>query len=178
MKMNLAGTTRKALVAAIAEITGKKPVYKGMPTSAYEVCCITVERDGSIVCEDEERLSSLLQSLAEKGFTAEDKATEATEPQEPIGLTVTLPLEAAAVGNLTNLLEAKGTLIKKALGISDTPIVVTEETISFPWFTLVPNADEAKAYTQLIAALCHMVMAGLMDLINWRYRLKTISALH
>ena len=31
-KMNLNGTTRKALVAAIAEITGEKAIYRAMPT--------------------------------------------------------------------------------------------------------------------------------------------------
>lgn len=30
-KMNLNGTTRKALVAAIAEITGEKAIYRAMP---------------------------------------------------------------------------------------------------------------------------------------------------
>lgn len=60
------------------------------------------------------------------------------------------------VGNLTNLLEAKGSLIKKALGISELPIEITEEQISFPWFSDGLDADTVKAYTDFIAALCKM----------------------
>lgn len=71
-------------------------------------------------------------------------------------LTVAMPLEKVLVGNLTNLLEAKGSLIKKALGISELPIEITEEQISFPWFSDVLDADTVKAYTDFIAALCKM----------------------
>ena len=52
-KMNLNGTTRKALVAAIAEITGEKAIYRGVPTCNYGIDDITVTKDGSIVCPDE-----------------------------------------------------------------------------------------------------------------------------
>lgn len=71
-------------------------------------------------------------------------------------LTVAMPLDKVLVGNLTNLLEAKGNLIKKALGISELPIIIDEEKISFPWFTEGLDVDTAKAYTDFIAALCKM----------------------
>ena len=35
-KMNLNGTTRKALVTAIAEITGEQPIYCKVPTCNYD----------------------------------------------------------------------------------------------------------------------------------------------
>ncbi len=73
-----------------------------------------------------------------------------------MGLTVRIPLEKVAVGNLTRLLEVKGSLIKKALGINALPISIEEDTISFPWFEGLPGTDEVKAYTHLIAALCEM----------------------
>lgn len=41
-KMNLDGTTRKALVAAIEELTGEKAVYSRMPTCNYDIGEITV----------------------------------------------------------------------------------------------------------------------------------------
>ena len=47
-KMNLNGTTRKALVAAIAEITGEKAIYRAMPTCSCDIGEITVIKDGSI----------------------------------------------------------------------------------------------------------------------------------
>ena len=39
-----------------------------------------------------------------------------------VGLTVEIPLDKVAVGNLTKLLDAKGGLIRKALGITDLPL--------------------------------------------------------
>lgn len=75
---------------------------------------------------------------------------------ETIGFTISIPLDKVDIHNLTNLLEAKGTLIKKALGITDLPIVVEENVISFPWFEKMPAADECTAYTAFIASLCQM----------------------
>ena len=71
-------------------------------------------------------------------------------------LTVAMPLDKVRTGNLTNLLEAKGSLIKKALGINELPIIIEDEQIAFPWFTERMDADTAKAYTDFIAALCKM----------------------
>ena len=33
---------------------------------------------------------------------------------------------------------------------------LTADTVSFPWFDTIPDADTAKAYTDFIAALCRM----------------------
>lgn len=71
-------------------------------------------------------------------------------------LTVSIPLDKVAVGNITKLLDTKGSLIKKALGITDLPIEITEDAVSFPWFAACPDTDTAKAYTDFIAALCQM----------------------
>ena len=67
-KMNLNGTTRKALVDAIAEITGEQPVYRKMPTCNYDIGDITVTKDGRIICPDD---SAILTTLAKMGFAAE-----------------------------------------------------------------------------------------------------------
>lgn len=76
------------------------------------------------------------------------------------GLTVTLPaasLPSEALANLTSLLTAKGRLIRKALGVEALPMEVSSDTVSFPWFEgRNLDADEVKAYTHLIAALCDM----------------------
>ena len=71
-------------------------------------------------------------------------------------LTIAVPLEKVKVGNLTNLLEAKGELIKKALGADDIRIEVDEEKVSFPWFSELPDADACTAYQNFIVALCKM----------------------
>lgn len=78
------------------------------------------------------------------------------DASEETGLTIRLPLDKVSAGNLTNLLEAKGCLIKKALGIDDLGILIAEDTISFPWFSTLPEPDEVSAYTHFIVALCKM----------------------
>lgn len=170
IEFNRTGAERKALVKAISEITGAVAVYKYMPTCAYEIDYFTVTKDGALEFDeraDSEEIESLLEQLAERGFTAADSGEEETaekvsedadaEPQgESVGLTVTIPIDKVAVGNLTKLLDAKGSLIKKALGIAELPIEITEDAVSFPWFDTCPDADTAKAYTDFIAALCKM----------------------
>lgn len=76
--------------------------------------------------------------------------------QEATGLTISIPIDKVAVGNLTSLLEAKGELIKKALGIEETVINVEGDTVSFPWFATLPTTDEVNAYTHFISAICKL----------------------
>ena len=72
-----------------------------------------------------------------------------------VGLTVEVPLDKVQVGNLTKLLDAKGSLIKKALGIDDLRFELLEDRIAFPWFS-EPQPEETTAYTHFIAALCQV----------------------
>lgn len=154
-KMNLNGTTRKALVAAIAEITGEKAIYRNMPTSNYDIGDITVTRDGCIICPDD---SGILAALAEKGFTAE--TAEAAEPEnEPTGLTISLPMDEftdSAVDNLKKLIEAKASLVRKALGADRLDIMIEDGKVAFPWWDRLPEPEDARAYTGFLAALCRM----------------------
>lgn len=168
------GAERKALVTALAEILETRPKYKGMPSAAYEVGNFTVTKDGTLEFDDtyeEELLENLLERLADYGIVAaspemaqawfDARAAElseesGTEPQEEnVGLTVEIPLDKVAVGNLTKLLDAKGNLIRKALGITDLRIEVLDDRVAFPWFSQV-DADSAAAYTHFISALCEM----------------------
>ena len=73
-----------------------------------------------------------------------------------MGLTVEIPLDKVAVGNLTKLLDAKGGLIKKARGAQNLGIEVREDRVVCPWFPEMPEADSVKAYTHFISALCEM----------------------
>lgn len=170
VEFNRAGAERKALVAAIAEILGTKPKYMGMPTASYDFGGLIVDKNGALDFEDNvfpKDMKDLLNQLAERGFAAADSEEKElaeevseetdTEPQsEGAALTVAVPLEKVTVENLTRLLEVKGQLIKKALGITELPIEVTDVTVSFPWFSLSPDLDSEKAYTDFIAALCQM----------------------
>lgn len=71
-------------------------------------------------------------------------------------LTVEIPLDKVAVGNLTKLLDVKGNLIRKAMGITDLRIEVLDDRVAFPWFRELPDCDAIKAYTHFIFALCEM----------------------
>lgn len=180
IRYNVTGTRRKELVKVISDTTGVKAKYKFMPTCNYEIDYFTVTKDGTLVFDnraDSEEVEKVLTALDDAGFECEavdsaalegvtaeestDTATDATEngiaaQSANVGFTVQIPLEKVVVGNLTRLLEVKGSLIKKALGINALPISIEEDTISFPWFEELPDSDEVKAYTHLIAALCEM----------------------
>ena len=180
IRYNRIGSERKALVKAIEEITECTAQYLGAPTFAYQVDYFTIEKDGTLEFDDRadsEEIENLLEQLAQRGFegtAAEMPAetpdmaveTEAEElsaesetarHSENMGLTVAIPLDSAAVGNLTRLLDAKGNLIKKALGVDDLKIELNENdgTVSFPWFSEV-TPDEVKAYTHFISAICEL----------------------
>lgn len=179
---NLTGTKRKELVHAIEEITGDKAQYMRMPTCAYEIGDITVDKDGGVSCSDEEKMQMVMKALNEKGFTAEEDAEtkqpeqaettdqEAATEQEPTteeeketaedeqepALTISLPLASANVGTLRNLISAKESLIKKALGITDTRINITDEKIEFPWFDRELTPEETNAYMLFLTQLCKL----------------------
>ena len=57
---NVTGNDRKALVAAIENLTGDKAIYMRMPTCAYEIGDITVDKEGSVTCEDADKLERIM----------------------------------------------------------------------------------------------------------------------
>ena len=181
IRYNRIGSERKALVRAIEEITECTAQYLGAPTFAYQVDYFTIEKDGTLEFDDRadsEEIENLLEQLAERGFegtaaempdTASETPHTAAETEsgelsaetktarhgENVGLTVAIPMDSTAVENLKKLLEAKGNLIKKALGIDSLPIEVKEETVEFPWFETI-SPEETAAYTHFISALCEL----------------------
>jgi hypothetical protein len=158
---NVTGDERKALVGIISEVIGTKPVYMRMPTCAYVIEGITVEKDGTMVWDErteEATIEAVKAALQDAGYTAaEDTMPEAASDE--YGLVVQMPKASFTEGSLDNLhklVEAKGSLIKKALGVTDLPITEEDDKISFPWFTSELDADEVRSYTHFIAALCEM----------------------
>lgn len=143
---NRTGAERKELVAAIAEITGEKSKYLGAPSMAYQIGDYQVSKEGILSGPDSEEAESLIEELSSRGFAGECREHE---------VNISIPLEYVDVGNLIHLLEAKGELIKKALGIENTFIKEEDETVTFPWFKdLTP--EEVQTYTKFISALCKM----------------------
>ena len=174
IRYNVTGAKRKELVKVIANATGARAEYKFMPTCNYEIDYFTVTEDGTLLFDDRadsEEVERVLEAISAAGFECEPQdggeqpfgeetkeAAEAadTAPQAAnVGLTVEIPLDKVAVGNLTKLLDAKGNLIRKALGITDLRIEVLEDRVAFPWFSQV-DTDSAAAYTHFISALCEM----------------------
>ncbi len=164
---DVTGAARKELVKAIENITGEKAKYAGVPSCAYQIGNYTVSKDGALSWPDlddaePELLSKrefLIERLLESGFEGTfpgcEEESEESEQGEDYGLSVTVPFDSVAIGNLTNLLEAKGELIKRALCIDDTRIVMNEDSITFPWFESA-SPEDMKAYTEFIAAICKM----------------------
>lgn len=152
---NVSGKDRKRLVELISEITETPAKYLGVPSCAYQVDYFTIGKNGELAFDDRAdsgEIEMLIERLCEAGFEAEIQTEET-------GLVIQMPKASfsdAALENLAKLIEAKGSLIKKALGVDALPIEMDKERISFPWFTGEPDADEVKAYTHFIAKLCEM----------------------
>jgi hypothetical protein len=154
LNYNAAGEERKSLVTEICRITGDVSEYQYMPTCAYRIGDVTVDKIGTVSCENEEKLSHIEEELKKVAFVPADDAKKEKAEEESCGLTIEVPLDKVSVGNLSNILQAKGTLICHALGISDLGFEIKEDRIAFPWFSEMPEAEEAKAYTDFISLLC------------------------
>ena len=181
-EFNRTGAERKALVQAMGEILEVKPKYLGMPTAAYQVDYFHIDKTGAVEFDDRadsEEIENLLERLAERGIvaapaetaqeggTAEESADAENKAEEPeteaqgadLGLTVAMPRDSftdAALENLRKLVDAKGSLIKKALAVDSLPIETDGEKVSFPWFAEGQDSESVKAYTHFIAAICDM----------------------
>ena len=171
IRYNVTGAKRKELVKVIADATGARAEYKFMPTCNYEIDYFTVTKDGTLLFDDRadsEEVEQVLATIAAAGCECEahdgeklpteeeSKAIDTAPQNKTVGLMVEIPLDKVAVGNLTKLLDAKGGLIKKALGVDTLPIEIQEDRVAFPWFPELPDADSVKAYTHFISALCEM----------------------
>ena len=172
-KYNVIGAKRKELVNAISEITEAPVKYMGAPSFAYEVDYFSIDKNGGVTFDDRadsEEIEMLVEALLEKGFEPEAAATEeqptgeetaaddASEPDET-RLCISMPqslFTEASLLNLDRLLEAKGALIKKALGVTELPVVKLDGKVCFPWFDGEPTPEEIKAYDHFICALCEM----------------------
>ena len=165
LHFNVKGESRKAMVTAIEKEIGGKARYLGVPSCAYEIGNYTVGRNGELEFgdfDDIDEVAPIVDAcVMATGITPAEwegnKDAEETETEGAMELTVTIPFTKVNVGNLTSLLEAKGSLIKDALGITDLRFEMNEDSVSFPWFSKV-EPEEAMAYTKFITAICEMTM--------------------
>lgn len=78
------------------------------------------------------------------------------QKKEKEALTVSIPRSSMTDGQLENLkalVNAKGSLIRKALGADKLVILTDDEKISFPWFR-VDTENGVNIYSSFISALC------------------------
>ncbi len=132
------GEAAPAPEQAEVEETKQEPVAEEKPSEEAET-------------NDSEPKESKPEDPSEEADTAPENDSE-----EATGLTVEIPLYKVAVGNLTNILEAKGTLIRHALGIDDLRFEIKEDRVVFPWFSEMPEPENIQAYTHFIAVLCKL----------------------
>ena len=156
--INAQGAARKRLVKTIAEWLGEEVHYCGAPTFAYEIGRFTVEKDGSLSFSDlidSEVVERLLEHIYDEGFDIDQSHIE----EAVTGVSIQMPLSEfteTALANLEAIVEAKGSLIKKALGTDDLTINRINGRLDFPWFPNYTSPEEVKAYMHFISALCEM----------------------
>ena len=155
IKFDVKGESRKDLVKVISDTLGVKAEYQGMPTVAFVIGDFTVTKEGTLVFADEVNPDEVLKALAANAFYPVTDEEKKTEQGESAGLTIESPADKVNVDNLQKLLDAKGWLIRKALGIESLAFEVTENKVSFPWFSHT-DTDLTTACTQFIAAICRM----------------------
>ena len=145
----------KSLSKGLKESQMKNPSikYLGMPSTAYEVGTFTIDKTGTVLCEDDFALERLVHNLIGDGFIPEEGSK--SEHDATQSLAVAIPKNKVDLAKLNKILENKGDLIKKALGITSLEIEEGEEKVSFPWFENIDN-EHLMTYTKFIAAVCEM----------------------
>lgn len=171
IRFHVTGTRRKELVGIISEVIGMKAVYQFMPTCAFVIDNLTIDKEGTLIADERTDLDTVrkvLEAVEAAGFKAESIPEELLEqappaeegPHEEVdGLVVSMPLEGfteASLDNLRKLVDSKQNLIKKALGTEALPIEVSDDRVSFPWFHGTIDPDNTQACIHFITSLCAM----------------------
>ena len=153
------GAERKRLVQTISDWLGVPAKYCGAPTFNYEVDYFTIDRNGSLFFDDRadsEVIERLLEHIYDEGFDIDQSHSD---DDEPCAVCISMPRSLFTHSNLENLkalITAKGSLIKKALGVADLPLEITDTKVSFTWFPSAPSLEEINAYNTFISKLCEM----------------------
>ena len=174
------GAQRKEIVKVISKVTGEKAKYLGMPSCAYQIGQFHLDKEGILEFDEVENNAiarKVVDGLLKAGFAGGknenigkvlEQLDGADSPQEAhseeieedtMELTISIPYEGfdeISLQNLDNLVKAKGSLIKKALGVDELPIKIQGEEIKFPWFKTTLDNDETVIYTTFISKLAEM----------------------
>ena len=145
---HVTGEERKRLVKTIASYTGCDAKYLGVPSCAYRVDGFTIDREGALSFDDStdsKTIEKLLDLLRNEGFES-----------EPGDMTISVPVEfdrPQTYEKLTALISSKQTLIRRAIGVDELPVELTDKGFDFPWFGANATPVEQTAYQQFVTAL-------------------------
>ncbi|MDO5299972.1 MAG: hypothetical protein Q4F18_11130 [Clostridia bacterium] len=130
MRLQTTPADRRQMVREISQHVNTPAIYLRMPTCAYQIGGIIVNRDGTIDCDQPELLETLIPLLLEKGCLTEAPAVETPRQSSPIQerdgesaedaqLNIRLPLgdtNAQSLRNLLFMLYSEQRLLNKAVG--------------------------------------------------------------
>ena len=97
VKFNVTKEERKALVAAISEITGWAAVYQGAPSFAFVVGSYTIDRYGTLIYDElmaTEDVRGLLTGLTDRGFVLEGDIDEIAPVPDDLAICEGIPGES------------------------------------------------------------------------------------
>ena len=174
LQTNPAG--RREMVQAISERLGSPAVYLRTPTYAYRIGGLTVERDGSIISDDDALLEALRPMLIERGWLTDAEASVAkTEPTEQDSkitqMELSFPVEDWTVPQLKNFLHTlySNQHILRRMMQSDALYIDRQ---------MMERLDEAQTPADLEAGLADGLATGLLKgcrIQDGRFTLEAIQ---
>ena len=105
---NVTGQDRKELVGIISKVVGMKAVYKFMPTCAFVINNITVEKDGTMVWDertDQDTIEAIIIALAAAGFNPVKDKAETEETGLTIAAVTAFPIHSLSCLSLIHISE-------------------------------------------------------------------------
>lgn len=163
------------MVQAISERLGSPAVYLRTPTCAYRIGGLTVERDGSIISDDDALLEALRPMLIERGWLTDAEAsvtkTEPTEQDSEITqMELSFPVEDWTVPQLKNFLHTlySNQHILRRMMQSDALYIDRQ---------MMERLDEAQTPADLEARLADGLATGLLKgcrIQDGRFTLETV----
>ena len=166
---------RREMVQAISERLGSPAVYLRTPTCAYRIGGLTVERDGSIISDDDALLEALRPMLIERGWLTDAEAsvtkTEPTEQDSEITqMELSFPVEDWTVPQLKNFLHTlySNQHILRRMMQSDALYIDRQ---------MMERLDEAQTPADLEARLADGLATGLLKgcrIQDGRFTLETV----
>ena len=166
---------RREMVQAISERLGSPAVYLRTPTCAYRIGGLTVERDGSIISDDDALLEALRPMLIERGWLTDAEASVAkTEPTEQDSkitqMELSFPVEDWTVPQLKNFLHTlySNQHILRRMMQSDALYIDRQ---------MMERLDEAQTPADLEARLADGLATGLLKgcrIQDGRFTLETV----